>query len=207
MTNIMLSGADGTGKSTIVNNLQNYYTLKGKILKPVWLRFHHYFAKVVNAIGRVTKKSYQKKYSWGKVGYHDYTGLFGYFYIIAVYFDHIIFRCFIKPKVLKYNPKSSYLIDRYILDIAADLIVDTRNEKLVFKLFSGFVKKELEQAKTFILECPKEIVVKRRPDILDDKKYNDKIYAYDLISKKFNITRLNTGKYSVDEIIQQIING
>lgn len=206
MKNIMLSGADGTGKSTIALKLQEQYALKDIKLQLVWLRFHHYFAKVINGLGRVINKSYYEKFPWGKIGYHDYKGWIGYLYIISVFFDHIIFRILVKPIILKTKTKNTYLIDRYILDMAADLIVDTQNEKLVFLLFNGFIKEELNNYKAFILECPKELVVKRRPDILDDKKYDEKISAYKLLSQKFNVVSLNTGKFSINEIVEKIIN-
>ena len=64
----------------------------------------------------------------------------------------------------------------------------------------------MKNLKPFILECDINIVISRREDIRDDKKYNNKIEAYNLISNRYNIKKLNTGKISTDEIINQIIN-
>mgnify|MGYP003669645807 CR=1 FL=1 len=206
MKSIMLSGPDGTGKSTIIEATRKALDHEKIESKVIWLRFHHYLAKIVNGIGRLTGKSFYEKYSWGKVGYHNYNGAIGYLYIYAVFIDHIVFRIFKRPIVLKNHENITYLIDRYILDIAADLIVDTKKEKIIFKLFGKLIKKELKYSNTFILECPKELVISRRVDIIDDKKYDDKIYAYNLIAEKFNVTKLNTGKYSVDKIVTIITN-
>ena len=200
----MISGPDGTGKSTIIEETKKALDNNDIKSKVIWLRFHHYFAKIVNLFGRITGKSFYEKYSWGKLGYHNYDGALAYLYIIAVFIDHIIFRILIIPFVFK--KKKIYLIDRYILDIAADLIVDTKKEKIIFKLFGKLIKKELMLANTYILECPKEIVVNRRVDILDDKKYDDKIHAYNRIAEEFNVTKINTGKYSIDEIVSKILN-
>jgi len=196
---IMISGPDGTGKSTIINELH-----KELEFEVVWLRFHHYFSKIVNLVGRILGKSYRAEYSWGKVGYHDYYGVFGVIYILAVYVDHLIFRLLIKNKKFKKN--KNYLVDRYILDVIADLIVDTKNYKMVFVLFDRFVKKELLAFDSFILECDINIVIGRRKDIKDDKKYLDKINAYKVISHKYNIDTINTGLISLDEITQSILN-
>ena len=155
-------------------------------------------------IGRVTGKSYYETYSWGKLGYHDYSGFIGVLYIIAVYIDHLIFNTFFRNRHLK--PNKNYLIDRFIIDIIADLIVDTKRPNMVFFLFSPFLKKELALAHAFILKCDKEIVVSRRKDILDDKSYDFKITAYNLIASKFNISTINSGELSIKESFDKILS-
>jgi len=203
MKNIMLSGPDGTGKSTISDSVINSFSEKGITFIHVWLRFSHYTAKVVNLIGRITGRSYYENYSWGKVGYHNYNGIIGFLYIISVYLDHILFQIFFKKKNLKSDTR--YLIDRYIIDIVADLIVDTNKTKLIFFLFGPFLKNELKKTNAYILKCDKNVVISRRPDINDDKSYDKKIIAYDKIASKFNITQLNTGKMSIDMIVSIIV--
>jgi thymidylate kinase len=203
MKGIMISGPDGTGKSTIIEATRQRLLSDKKDIEVVWLRFHHYFAKIVNTFGRIIRKSYREHYDWGEVGYHNYKGFIGIIYIISVYFDHYIFILFLKNKKLKKD--KSYLVDRYILDVVADLIVDTKNDKFVFFLFDKFIKEELLNFDVFILECDVNIVIARREDIKDDKKYIDKVNVYKIISDKYNITKLNTGKNSIDEIVQQII--
>lgn len=204
MKNIMLSGPDGTGKSTILMELQKHYQNQGLHVKPVWLRFHHYFAKIVNILGRVTGKSYYTKYSWGKIGYHDYKGTLGIIYIYAVYLDHLIFRIFLKSRILRKEENTIIFIDRYILDIVADLIVDTGKNKIIINLFHPYIVSELRDAKTFILTCPKEIVTLRRGDIIDDKNYYRKIEAYDFLSRQYDISLLNTGILSIEDSINLI---
>ena len=200
----MLSGPDGTGKSTISLQLKNHFEEKKLTVKSTWLRFNHYFAKLVNVIGRLTGKSYYEKYEWGKVGYHEYKGLIGYLYIFAVYFDHIIFRLFLRKKNLVNNGADVLIIDRYIFDIMADLIVDTGKYELVLALFSPFAKKELKSSKSFILRCDPDIVMSRREDIKDDKSYEDKRKAYAFLAVRLNIQELDTGELSVEEIIKII---
>lgn len=203
MKNIMLSGPDGTGKSTIANALILRLNDSNHELNHVWLRFNHYLAKFVNMVGRITGKSYYETYSWGKLGYHDYKGIVGIFYIIAVYLDHLIFNTFIRKRYLKQNKK--YLIDRFIIDIIADLIIDTNRSRMVFFLFGSSLKKELKKAHAFILICDKKIVIKRRRDILDDKRYDAKISAYHLIASRFDIITVDSGQLTIDDSVNVII--
>jgi len=204
MNKIMISGPDGTGKSTISVSLERYYQSKGISVKSVWLRFNHYFAKLINIIGRITGKSYYENYSWGKVGYHNYHGIIGYFYIFSVYFDHIIFRILLRKKHLEEKGIDVLIIDRYILDIMADLIVDTAKNELILKLFLPFAKKELEVSNAFILKCSPEIVISRREDIKDDKSWDAKRKAYSYLANKLNITEIDTGTLEVEEIVKII---
>ena len=102
--------------------------------------------------------------------------------------------------------KQNYLIDRFIIDIIADLIVDTNKSNMVFFLFGPFLKKELKLAHAFVLKCDKEIVISRRIDILDDKSYDAKISAYKLIASRFNITTVDSGLLSIEESVNKILN-
>ena len=199
----MLSGPDGTGKSTIAKAVILKYSESNHELNHVWLRFNHYSAKFINMIGRLLGKSYYETYAWGKLGYHDYNGIIGIFYIIAVYIDHLVFICFVRKRLLKQD--KHYLIDRFIIDIMADLIIDTNRPRMVLFLFGFFLKKELQSAHAFILECDVKIVVSRRRDVLDDKKYNAKILAYKLIAAKFNITTVDSGFSTIKETVNKIM--
>jgi len=201
MKNILISGPDGTGKSTISSGLHEYYTMQDIDTKTTWLRFSHYLAKLVNVLGRLSGKSYYEKYPWGKVGYHDYRGLIGYLYIFAVYVDHIIFRLFFRDNILSNDSADLLIVDRYILDIMADLIVDTGRYDLVLSMFSSFANKELKFSKIFILKCDPEIVFLRREDIKDDKSYEKKRKAYSFLAKNLGIKELDTGILTIEEVI------
>lgn len=201
--NIMLSGPDGVGKSTIASELSVYYKSHDIDAEIIWARFHHYFQKVVNFFARITGQSYDENYTWGRDNYHDYYGFIGIIYIFAAFVDHLIFIIFIKRRLIKKNIVC--ILDRYIIDIVADLIVDTKRPQLIFFLFDRFIRKELRNFNTVIIECDINIVESRRIDIKDDKKYLDKIKAYKLISDKYSITKINTGIKSISENIQKIV--
>jgi thymidylate kinase len=201
--NIMLSGPDGVGKSAIASELCRYYQANGLAAEVVWLRFHHYLQKIMNLFGRVLGKSYDEEYEWGKDNYHDYGGLFGVIYILAAYVDHLIFKAVIKRHLFKRD--HIFILDRYIIDIVADLIVDTDKPGLVLFLFDNFIRKELVSYKAFVIECDLKVVVARRRDIMDDKKHVKKVGAYKLITAKYSIDTIDTSNNSLRENIEKII--
>lgn len=198
----MLSGPDGSGKSTLSNALFIKLESYGFNVSQKWLRFNHYTAKFVNLIGRISKKSYYEEYEWGSLGYHNYNGAIGYFYIFSVYLDHTFFTYFLKKRIFK--KQNIYIIDRFIIDIMADLIVDTSKSEIIFFLFGPFLKKELNESNAFILTCDKDIVIKRRPDVIDDKSYLKKISAYKQIALRFDIGVLDTGSMSIDMLVSKL---
>jgi len=201
---IMISGPDGTGKSTISKKLIEYYQNKNLNVKYVWLRFNHYFSKVVNFFGRMLGKSYYENYFWGRVGYHDYEGIFGKVYVYAVYLDHIIFRTFFRKRYFN-NKFDVMIVDRYIVDIMADLIVDTNEKKLIKKLFGKYLEYEKKCSDIYILECNPNVVFSRRPDVQDDKKYLKKVDAYKYLKSEFKLESLNTELLNENEIVQKIV--
>lgn len=200
--NIMLSGPDGVGKSTVALALCRYYQSSGLVAEIGYVRFHHYFQKVLNFFGRAMGKSYDEEYEWGKDNYHDYQGLFGGIYISFAFIDHLLFKALFRRRLFEGN--RIFILDRYIIDIAADLIVDTGNPDLVFLLFDSFIRNELNNFRSFIIECDFDTVVSRRADILDDKKYSRKMEVYDLIATKYSIVKINTSKTSVGKSVEEI---
>ena len=201
---ILISGPDGVGKSTICTKLMDYYSEQKLSVLVKWLRFNHMLAKLVNVLGRLTGKSYYEHHSWGKVGYHNYHGAIGYLYIIAVYLDHIIFRLFSRKKIFENTDNDVLIVDRYIIDIMADLIVDTGKNDLVVRVFQKYALRDLGTSKAFILVCDPEIVMTRRDDIIDDKSYNKKIEAYKFLSESFGIETIDTGVNQPNQVIDII---
>lgn len=203
----IVSGADGAGKSTIIDAFIEKQIENGVEARKYWMRFVPLSSKFINLFGRILKKSYVEKYSWGEVGYHDYKGYFGYLYIFSCYIDHFIYY----PIFLFKNRKSissrkvHHIYDRYLIDTISDLIVDTHNDRLILWLFSGLVSRLMRKAKLVIITCDEKIAISRREDIADDKKYQLRIDAFKKISIRYNIDTLDTSEGSIKSNLAGLI--
>lgn len=198
----IFSGADGTGKSTIIDAFSKVKRSEGIHVNVKWLRYVSYLSKFVNVIGRLTGKSYKEKYGWGVVGYHEYSGWIGYLFIIATFIDHSVYFIYFRIRSLFF--KGDVIFDRYLIDSVADLIVDTNKPNLILQLFRYHIKWLNDNCKVILLECDENIVISRRPDILDDKCYKLRVEAFMKIKNSFNLDSYDTGNKSVDDLVRCI---
>lgn len=205
MKKFIISGPDGTGKSTIVSALEKYYNYKGLSTRTKWMRFGHLLARGVNLIGRVLGKSYYQEYKWGRVGYHNYQGIIGYVYIYSVFLDYYVFNFFDRLKSAWLPQVDVIIIDRYVLDIMADLIVDTQRVELVMRLFKKIALSKIRNYQYLILACDSFKAKQRRPDLKDDLKYEDKVSAFNYLAQALDVRVLNSGENTVETIIEEIV--
>lgn len=46
---IIISGVDGSGKTTVINSLKDKLEQQGKTVDYIWMRYNHYTVKAMNA--------------------------------------------------------------------------------------------------------------------------------------------------------------
>ena len=83
--------------------------------------------------------SYYEKTPFGSIGYHRYRGAFAYFYIVVSFVDCLLI---IIPKWWvrdRFNRANTQIVDRYLIDIVADLILSTANPRAVLWYFKGIL--------------------------------------------------------------------
>lgn len=199
---IIISGIDGSGKTTVINNLIKVLENDGKSVDYIWMRYNHYLLRGMNAIARILGLSVKVHNEMGVVWEHRLYKMpwFCWLYIRISFIDNVF-------AIRKVNRlKSDYIIcDRWINDILIDLgaecrIMDILDSKW-YKRFQNLLPKNNYQ-----------FVVKRDiKDILDcrvenhtnpDFKYRFELYQK-LMEKKNVITIDNTG--SIENSVTQIL--
>ena len=204
MNVFVFSGPDGSGKSTLVKELSKSFDTVPHRHIVSWRRFFHVFSKGVNFLGRLLKQSYYFITPTVRHGYHDYYGILGIIYILTSVFDVLIFaRVWWGISDIRHKHYIK-IIDRFYLDIVADLIVDTRRTRLVLFLFDPIIRMHLRQCNVYLVYCEPDLVKQRRPDIASDIKYGEKVSTYCLLRRLYGISVINTSKSCPKDLVRII---
>ena len=206
---ILISGPDGVGKSTIGNALYEYLADRKLPVTLKWMRYAKLTSRCFNLLMICIGKNYKVRHEWGAIGYHDYRGLLGKLYINLVFFDFIVLQYLVHRKLInkKVLPGEYLILDRYLVDIVADLMVDTQCYDYVLKRFNNKLLSFLEISNVYLIECDYATVVKRRPDIIDDKKYFLRRKAYDVISDAYPaIIKIDSSVVSPKQLVATLFS-
>lgn len=200
---VVISGIDGSGKTTVINQLQTDLMKDGLRVSYIWLRFNHYFTKVMHAFARLLGLSVKVHNEMGDTWQHRFykSNLFCNLYIITTYID----TCISKLKYKRAAKDCDVVIcDRWITDIIVDLATKTHKDDFIDGLW----------AKRFLRILPKNailfVVYRNTQDIIDcrienkvdpDFKFRLNIYK-ELLTKSY-ICPVDNRK-TVQESIAQV---
>lgn len=200
---IIISGIDGSGKTTVINELTKALEANGKSTKYIWMRFNHYSVKVMNMLARVMGLSVKVHNAFGDVWEHRLykNRLFCKVYVWCSYIDNVIAR----RKALKLD--ADYIIcDRWVNDTLIDLGAECRmNDILDSKWYERFQNILPENSFQFV-------VIRNKKDIIDCRVENttnpDFPYRYALYEKLMKKQEVNVVDNSgtISESVKQIID-
>lgn len=206
MKYIVISGIDGSGKTTIIKELQAALHQRGAKTQYVWMRYNHYLVKVLNAAARVFGWSEKTNYGEKLVWEHHYfkTPRLYHFYMFSSYLDNFISA----SKVKKINRRHyDYVIcDRWINDIIADIGSEFRREDIVrsnwYSRFQNILPKNTVQ---FIITRPDECLLDAREANKYDVNFNVRLELYKRLVREGKAIEVdNSG--SVSQSVNYILN-
>ena len=67
---VIISGVDGSGKTTVINNLKAKLEQEGKSVDYIWMRYSHYTVKAMNALARILGLSVKVHNEMGDIWEH-----------------------------------------------------------------------------------------------------------------------------------------
>lgn len=204
---IIISGVDGSGKTTVIEGVRKQLEADGKKVGYIWMRYNFKLIRLMHAIAKVTGLAYKQKTEMGEMWLHRFYNnkLFCWFYIRCSYIDNWLARK--KPIVLAKAQKLDYVIcDRWVNDIIIDLGSETHKTDILsskwYHRFQTLLPKESYQF----------VVIRNRKDVLDcrvENTFNEAFgYRYDLFQQIVNMPEVNlvdnTG--TVESSIQQVLD-
>ena len=65
---IIISGVDGSGKTTVIEGVRAQLEAEGKTVGYIWMRYHHKLIKIMHAIAKLTGLSKRRIPQWEKCG-------------------------------------------------------------------------------------------------------------------------------------------
>lgn len=202
---IVISGVDGSGKTTVINSLIEELKKQGYSTEYIWMRFNHYLVKVMNALARVLKLSVPVHNEFGDVWEHRLwkSPLFCRAYVWCSYIDNKLAR----GKALR--RKADFVIcDRWVNDTLIDLgsechLMDILDSKWYYR-FQNILPDNSYQF----------VVIRHEKDILNCRVENRtnpafpnrmKLYAALKNKKEVNVVdNSGTVSYSVEQILKVI---
>ena len=201
---LVLSGPDGTGKSSLVRGLTEQFELDRQV-SVSWRRFGFLFARAFNLLARRAGWSYYEMTPVGQIGYHNFKKPWSYLYILLARIDCIFF---IIPKWWSHdilNRSKTLIIDRFIFDIVADIILSTGSTRTTLWLFDSTLKSQKEKYICVFLKCSPKIVYERRPDVYWDKSYPNKVRIYTVLRRLYRLQSVQTDNQTLIESINQVV--
>ena len=201
---IIISGIDGSGKSTIINETQKALEAEGKQVGYIWLRFNHYLTKGMHALARVMGLSVKVHNEMGDVWQHRLykNQAFCSVYILTTFLDSWVSR-------LKYNKmakgKDAVICDRWITDILVDLATKThRKDFLDSRWPKRFMRILSEDARMFVVVRNQEALMECRLENRVDPDFGFRLGIYQDLCKKPYVTVVNNNG-TIAESVEQIL--
>jgi thymidylate kinase len=199
-----ICGPDGSGKTTFIEMLEEYFKIRNEKVIHIWLRSPKLFSKPLMGYCRLVKLTKYRYVNGIRVGGHEFyrskmvSKIFPWLQLI----DFKIFNFFKIKKNLKSN--KIIIMDRYVLDTLVDLMIDIKNYNLLNeKIGRHFVKMLPNNIKIIILDADESTLKNRRLDIKYDSNLPVKRKLFKKLSKKLHLPIIDNSQ-SIEQVKNEI---
>ena len=202
---IVISGIDGSGKTSIIEGVRKEISSRGHKSRYVWLRYNHYLTKFILAFCRVAGYTKYHHFEKSRVGYHDFkrSKIVSWLFVISTLID-TFFASAVKVIVPSLFSNTVIVCDRWVVDIMIDLEVDTgikfSENCFISKLFRALVP---TGSQYFLIMREKGVVRKERDESLNDRNFDIRYSLFEKHAKHPDIIAIgNDG--TLDETIGKV---
>ena len=182
---ISVSGIDGSGKTTIIDELSSTLRSEGCNVRVVWLRYNHYLIKPVLALARLLGYTVFEHYPDCRVSYHEFyrSKILSHAFIWLTWLDAAL-----TTVVLIYIPvrllNRVVICDRWVPDILIDLEIDTHVElhgdSRYSRMFWALVPRS---ARLMVVRRGYDDIFHARPEHRYDRNLTRRFELYDVLTQ------------------------
>ncbi len=206
---IIISGIDGSGKTTIIKDLQKRLESKGLSVLSIWMRYKHIIIKPVHGLCRLVGLSRKRPTSQGSVWRHEFyrCQLFCSFYIFLTWLDTWLAKIKLEQQ-LKNTYVEVVICDRWVCDILIDLAVDSQRENLLEgKWYQRFMRLLPKHAKQYIVMRNEEKILACRPESGEDPAFLFRLDMYNRFAGKKHEIGVVNNNGTISDTVEHIMAG
>jgi hypothetical protein len=202
---IVISGIDGCGKTTVINQLRDRLEREGLTTRYEWLRYNHRLVRPVHGLSRLVGLSRRYRIEDRCVWRHEFhrSRLFSSFYIMLTWLDVWLGRLILAAKLL-FKKADVVVCDRWVPDILVDLAVDTRRRCLLRgRWYSRFAQILPPGTRQYLVMRNSDRIVSSRPEVTADMSRSFRHRLYTRLGRNAN-TVVVSNNGTVDAAVDAI---
>jgi len=204
---IIISGIDGSGKTTIIEAVEHELAKQNCASRYVWLRYNHYLTKILLAFCRIIGLTKYEHFKHSRVGYHNFDGskIISWLFVFFTFID-TLGVAIVKVYLPAIFSKKIIICDRWIIDILIDLEVDTgltlSQESFVSRLFNSLIP---ENSQYFIILRDFDVVRRIRDESINDRNFPRRFKLYERHAKDARVQVINNNG-NLENTIRQVVD-
>lgn len=200
---IIISGVDGSGKSTQLVLLAKYLRARGFRVKYLWLRWFAVLTYLLYLYARLTRRTIVVRTRSRPVHVHIFwvDSLLRYSYPRLILFDIILWFT-LNKLVARVKGYDVLLIDRFVLDVLVDLLWEVRDVKFLKSILVRSMWRYVRSTAILTVE-PRE-VIKRKSDVVSLREVAFKKRCFEILAKHLGIPILNTTEVDVTTTFRKL---
>jgi len=203
---IIVSGIDGSGKTTIIEAVKKELSSQGHKSRYVWLRYNHYLTKFLLAFCRVIGLTKYEHFENSRVGYHNFhtSKIISWLFVGSTFVDTLVVSIF-KVYLPAIFSKKTIICDRWVIDILIDLEVDTMLDFSERTFVSRLIKSLLPpKHQYFIIKRDFDIVRQARDESMNDRNFPRRYELYERHSKESGVQVIDNNG-TLENTIRQVV--
>lgn len=203
---IIVSGIDGSGKTTIIEAVEKGLRKQGRGSRYVWLRYNHYLTKFILLFCRIIGLTKYEHFKASRVGYHNFhtSKIVSWLFVGSTFIDTLMVSIF-KVYLPAICSEKTIICDRWVIDILIDLEVDTRlnfsHGSFVSRLFKSLLPTNNQY---FIIKRGFDVVRQTRNESMNDRNFPRRYELYERHSNEPDITVIDNNG-TIENTIRQIV--